>query len=77
MKIVETWKGLTAQEIIDRRDGETNGGHNMTGEIVWQYRTDYLSGGTFDDQGPCACSADRADCITVECSGGILARLDL
>ena len=77
MKKVKTWKGLTVQKIIAGIDGQTNGGHNMTGEIVWQYRTDYLPDGTIDDQGPCTCAHDRADCITIECSGGILARLDL
>ena len=77
MRTVKTWQGKTAAEIIAGRDGETNGHMYMTGDIIWLYRTDYLHDGTFDDMGPCASSADNADCITIESMDGILARLDV
>ena len=77
MQVVTTWQGLTAQQIIEGRDGMTNGGDHLTGDIVWQYRTDYRPDGTLDDMGQCVCDADRADCITIETTGGIAACLDI
>ena len=76
MKTVKKYAGMTAQQIIDGKDGETNGGHNMTGNIMWQYRTDVTPEGFVSDTWT-ACEADRATMITIESTGGIGPRLNI
>ncbi len=77
MRTVKAWKGMTAKGIIHGKDGETKGGDNMTGDIIWNYRTDYLPDGTYDDQGPCVSSEENATCIVVDSVGGPIVRLEL
>ena len=77
MRTVKTWNKMTARQIIAAKDSCTNGGHNLTNGVAWQYRTDRNTDGTRADMGPCACDADRATCITIESVDGILAQLDI
>ena len=76
MNTVKKYAGMTARQIIDGKDGETNGGHNMTGNIIWQYRTDVTPDGYISDAWT-ACEADSATMITIESPEGIGPRLDI
>jgi len=79
MKVQKTYKGLTAKQIIARRDGETNGGDNMSGPIIWNYRSGYNPDGTLQSFGNVTvCDAHRADCITIEEPGvGPVVRINM
>ena len=72
MRTVSKYAGMTAKQIIDGQDGETNGGMRMTGNVIWNYRTEYNPDGTYDAlNGPCVCEPEQASCSVIESLGGI------
>lgn len=68
MKIIKTYQGKTALEIIQSIDGQTNCMANMSGDIIWQYRQQ----DTEDAAARPVCSGQDAEMISIECPSRII-----
>jgi len=67
MQTTRQYQGMTAREIIDGQDGETNGGDRMTGKIIWNYRTTCNADGTLQSFGrSTVCRPEDADVIGID-----------
>lgn len=76
MKTVKTYKRMTAEKIIAGKNGETNGTDNMTGDLVWNYRTDVDAQGILSGH-LTVCKPVNASHIAIEDVSGIVAIMEL